>query len=81
MILGILGLVCCGFVTGIIAVVLGGQAKNEIAQSHGAQTGEGMAKAGVILGWVAIALSILGIIAWIALVAIGTTSGTSFSEY
>lgn len=62
MILGILSIVCCGIFAGIPALILGNSAKNEIAASQGLQTGEGMAKAGVILGWISIALSIVGVI-------------------
>lgn len=62
MILGILSIVCCGLFAGIPAIYLGGKAKTEIASSGGAQTGDGMAKAGVILGWISIAFSILSVI-------------------
>ena len=62
MILGILSLVCCGLLAGIPALILGNSAQKEIAASGGAQSGEGMAKAGIILGWISIALSILGLI-------------------
>lgn len=62
MILGILGLLCCGFFTGIPALILGNQAKQEIAGSGGTQSGDGMAKAGVILGIIAIVLGVLGVI-------------------
>lgn len=62
LILGILGLVCCGIFTGVPALILGNMAKKEIAASGGAETGDGMAKAGVILGIVSIVLSILGLI-------------------
>jgi Domain of unknown function (DUF4190) len=62
MILGILSIVCCGLFAGIPAIILGGKAKNEIGASGGAQTGDGMAKAGVILGWISIAFSVLSLI-------------------
>lgn len=62
MVLGILGLVCCGFVTGIPALILGNVAKKEIAASNGAQTGAGMAQAGFVLGIIAIALGLLGMV-------------------
>jgi hypothetical protein len=62
MILGIVALVCCGVFAGIPALILGNQAKREIAASGGMQGGEGMAKAGVILGWVSIGLSIVGVL-------------------
>jgi len=72
MILGILGCtICCGFVgvvLGIVGLVLGNQAKAEIAASGGYQTGEGQAKAGVILGALAIALGILATIFYLTVV-------------
>lgn len=63
MIVGIVSLVFCGIVLGIVAIVLGSTARKEIAASGGMQTGEGMAKAGVILGWVGIALTVVVLIA------------------
>lgn len=59
MILGILALVLCGLVAGIPALILGNGAKKEIAMSGGAQTGAGMAQAGVVLGWISIVFSAL----------------------
>jgi hypothetical protein len=59
MILGIVSLVACGVVLGIVAVVLGSSARKEIAASGGMQTGEGMAKAGVVLGWIGVAASVV----------------------
>ena len=66
MILGILGLVCCGLFAGVPALLLGNMAKKEIAASGGAQTGDGMAKAGVILGIIAIVWSVLSFILFAA---------------
>ena len=61
MISGILGLVCCA-PAGVVALVLGNSAKREIAESNGMQTGRGMAQAGVVLGIIAIALFLLGLV-------------------
>ena len=55
---GILGILCCGLL-GIPAIILGRQAAAE------GQPG-GMAKAGEVLGYVAIALMILGFILFAA---------------
>ena len=74
MILGILGLLCFGLFAGVPAIVLGNIAKKEIASSGGAQTGAGMAKAGVILGIIAIAVSVLVFI----LIAASLTTMRSF---
>jgi hypothetical protein len=59
MICGIVGVLFCGIILGIVAIVLGNQAKSEIAASQGTQTGEGQAKAAVILGIVDLVLSVL----------------------
>ncbi|TCI99792.1 DUF4190 domain-containing protein [Aeromicrobium sp. IC_218] len=67
MILGIVGLLCCG-IAGIVAIVLSNTAKKEIAASGGRQTGAGMATAGLVLGIVAIVLWIAGIVINLAVV-------------
>lgn len=72
MILGILSLICCGIFTGIPAIILGGSAKREVGASGGAQSGLGMAKAGVILGWISVAWSIIVVIILV------TSGGFSF---
>jgi len=45
----------------IAAIITGNMAKKEIQQSAGQLTGESMAKWGVILGWVNIGFSVIGI--------------------
>lgn len=45
----------------VAAIITGNMAKKEIAESAGHLTGEGMAKWGMILGWVNIGLSVVGI--------------------
>lgn len=72
LVLGIAGFFVCPLV-GIVSIVLAGQAKTEIRNSGGTQTGDGMATAGLVLGWIQIAeiglvilfivLAVLGILA------------------
>lgn len=62
LVLGIVGLVCCGIFAGIPAIFLGNAAKKEIAASGGTQTGTGMAQAGFIIGIIATVLSAIGLI-------------------
>lgn len=61
---GIIGVFpCCTIlVFGIAAAITGYLARNQIAASNGQQKGDGMAKAGLILGIVGIAL---GVLVWI----------------
>jgi len=61
LVLGIVSFVLsCGLFTGIPAVIVGNNAKKAVAR--GEANNGGMATAGIILGWVAIVLSILGVI-------------------
>jgi hypothetical protein len=74
LVLGILSLVCCGFIAGIAAILVGGSAQKSIAASGGTLGGEGMAKAGVIMGWISIGLSIIGIVVWVILLVTGNAT-------
>jgi hypothetical protein len=58
---GILGLTFFPLLGSIVAVITGPMAKKEIFESGGELSGEGMATAGMVLGWVAIALMLFGL--------------------
>lgn len=74
LILSILGLIqVLPFIGSIGGLILGYAARNEIAHGKGTVTGEGLAQAGVILGWVGIGLAIIGI-CLIALMFLGLIS-------
>jgi len=62
MILGIVGIVCCGIFAGIPALVLSSQAKKEIEASGGQQTGAGLATAGLVLGILSLVSTVIGLI-------------------
>jgi Tfp pilus assembly protein PilE len=66
LVLGILSFLCFGFFTGIPAVICGHFARSNIRKSQGALTGGGMALAGLILGYVGIVVTTLGVLAAIA---------------
>jgi hypothetical protein len=72
MIIGIVSILCCGPV-GIAALIMGSQAKKEIAASNGALTGHGQAQAGFVLGIIALVLTVLGILFY-ALVLVGMST-------
>lgn len=75
LVLGILGIISCPVVLSIPAVIVGNQAKSKILQDPTLE-GEGMARAGVILGWIGIGLGALAIVGAIIALAVGvTTSG------
>lgn len=75
---GILGWTLLPFLGSIGAIITGHMARSEIRRSNGALEGDGLALIGLVLGWLTVILSILGILfiflflgglAWFASVA------------
>lgn len=82
LVLGIISLpAVCGYgigvVLAIVALALSPSAKREIAASEGRQTGESLVKAGVVCSWIAVGLTILGIIIVVAVIILAATLGDS----
>lgn len=63
LVFGILGLTLFPVLGAIVAVITGPMAKREIYESGGQLSGEGLATAGQIMGWIGIALSFFGVCA------------------
>ena len=55
LVLGIIGWVPCG-IGSVVAIVLGFVARTQIRSSNGSESGDGMARAGIILGFAGIGL-------------------------
>jgi hypothetical protein len=68
LVLGLLGWAVCGLGS-VIAVVLGFVARSQIRSSNGRQGGDGLARAGIVLGFVGIGLVIL----WFVLIAVSSS--------
>jgi hypothetical protein len=62
LICGIASLTCSGIFTGIPAIILGRMARRKIAESGGRFGGIGMARWGMILGWISVPLTIIQIV-------------------
>lgn len=78
---GIVGLplsLCCSLFAGIPAIVLGFMARSEIRNSRGAVTGDGLAIAGLILGFITVILAVAGVV---LLLATGSLSDYYDSTY
>jgi hypothetical protein len=75
LVLGIAAFVVCPLVCAVLAIVFANQAYSEIDASGGRVGGRGLAQAGLILGWVNIALCVLALLFFIAVIAIGSSSG------
>jgi hypothetical protein len=79
MVLGIASFLGLSILGAIPAIILGRNAKVEIGASGGRLTGEGMAQAGIILGWINIGLSVLGFCAFCVLPVLLAGVGASVS--
>lgn len=77
MVLGIVGIFACPIVCSTIALILGYQARNEIAASRGWQTGESFAKAGIILGWVGLAIFLVVVTIYAVIFAVAASSSSA----
>jgi hypothetical protein len=74
LVLGICGLVVCPLVLSMLAVIFATQARTEIRESRGRLGGASNAQAGLVLGWIGIAL--YGTL--FALFVLAAASGASF---
>jgi hypothetical protein len=63
LVFGILSWTLLPFVGAIVAVVAGHMARAEIRRAPDAFDGDGMAVAGLVLGWLHLALAVLGLMA------------------
>jgi hypothetical protein len=75
---GIVSWIMLPLIGSIVAIITGHMAKNEIKRSHGALTGEGLATAGLVLGYLQIALMLCGICIFVILMVMGVLSAESF---
>ncbi len=73
LIASILGLTFVPTVGSIVGLILGYMARKQIRAGAGAVGGEGLAKAGIILGWIGVALAVIGMCIVIAFLVLGFT--------
>lgn len=76
---GIVGLTFIPFVGSIVAVITGHMARKEIRSTGDA--GDGLAKGGLITGYIGLGLSVLGIIIFIIAMVIIAASGAMMYNY
>ena len=61
-----IAVLCTWIVGAILAVVFGNIALRRIDAAQGAEKGRGLAIAGIVLGWIGIALAAIAAAAWLA---------------
>ncbi len=62
---GLLGWTFLPLVGSVVAIITGHMARSEIRQANGQLEGDGLAIAGLVLGWIVVAVSALTILAFI----------------
>jgi hypothetical protein len=72
LVLGICGLLVCAPICGPLAIVYGNKARREIDASGGRLTGRGLGTAGLVMGWIATALTLLGVVAILIAIAVNS---------
>ncbi|MFI2364913.1 DUF4190 domain-containing protein [Promicromonospora sp. NPDC019610] len=69
LITGILSWILCPLILGIVAIVTGNASRKAIRE--GLANNSGMATAGLVLGWINVALTGAGVLIWIVFVVVG----------
>src|SRR6266487_4799380 len=72
----LLGVAWFAGIGSVLALVFGYRARREIKRSGGRQKGLGLATAGIILGWIGIAMLLVAVGSGLALFAASTGTGT-----
>jgi hypothetical protein len=76
LILGIAGLTVLPLISSIFAIIFGYMARRDIRQRPSQTSGEGMAKAGIILGWIGVGLLVLSMVVGGGFLLCGLCSAT-----
>ena len=71
LIASILGVTLFPTIGSIIGLILGYMARNQIRDSGGTVGGDGLARAGIIIGWIGIGLAVIGICVGILFIVLG----------
>ncbi len=62
LVLGIAGLTFLPLLASIAAIILGYMARNDIRQRPGQVSGDGLAVAGIVMGWIAVGITVLAVL-------------------
>lgn len=79
LVLGVLSILCLGIVTGIPAIICGHSARSRIRKDPASASGDGMALAGLILGYLGTAVTVLVFLA--VVVTAVATQGSSVAPF
>lgn len=77
---GIAGVTVAPLIGSIAALICGYKARRQLAAAPGREGGEGMATAGIVLGWIGTVLAIVGAIIFLAFFAFVSDQVSSFNN-
>ena len=80
LVLGVVSLFLCGFLTGIPAIFVGVSARREIRRSNGALGGEGLALGGIITGVLGTIWTLIATVIIIVLFAFGAEVAKDYTD-
>ena len=81
LLLGIGGLTVIPIIGSVLALILGYMARNDIRERSHEVSGEGLATAGIVLGWIGIGLMVLGILVGVGFMACGICGALGSGSY
>lgn len=76
-----LGIIWIYWIGSVLALVFGYIAKRRIDESGGRETGRGLAVAGIVLGWIGVAVFALFMFLVVVIGVLGTESETRFEDF
>ena len=81
LLLGIGGLTVIPLIGSVLALILGYMARNDIRERLEEISGEGLATAGIVMGWIGVGLMVLGILIGVGFMACGICGALGSGSY
>ena len=81
LVMGIGGLTVLPLIGSVLALIFGYMARNDIRKRPDEITGDGLALAGIIMGWISVGLAVVGIILGVGFMACGICGSIGASGY
>jgi hypothetical protein len=81
LLLGIGGLTILPLLGSILALIFGYMARSDIRQRPGEVSGDGLAVAGIVMGWIAVGLAVAGLLLGAGLLACGVCGSIGASSH
>ena len=76
---GILGVTACPLVLSVVALVLGYNARSDLRQPGSREQGDGLATAGIVMGWIGVGISVAVALLFAGLFVVFGIVGASLS--